>query len=84
MTKNLGNSIKGDRRFEALRDQGMSKESAARIANTDATTEARRVGHSKPYNQWTQRELSERAKEVGIDGRSKMRRGNLVAALRHH
>ncbi|MGP4845022.1 DUF7218 family protein [Marinobacter sp. 1Y8] len=29
-----GPSVKDDKRYEALRDQGMSKEKAARIANS--------------------------------------------------
>ncbi|WP_342667619.1 DUF7218 family protein [Algoriphagus vanfongensis] len=33
MTKNHGPSIKNDEQYEALREQGMSKQKAARIAN---------------------------------------------------
>ena len=34
MAKDHGNQIKDDEQYEALRDEGMSKEKAARIANT--------------------------------------------------
>src|SRR5688500_9739492 len=35
-TKDHGPSIKDDKQYEALRDEGMSKEKAARIANASA------------------------------------------------
>ena len=38
--KEPGPSIKDDEQYEALRDEGMSKEKAARIANTDRHTAA--------------------------------------------
>lgn len=34
MAKDHGKQIKDDEKYEALRDEGMSKEKAARIANT--------------------------------------------------
>jgi hypothetical protein len=34
MTKNHGNSIKNDKQYEGLRKKGMSKERAAKIANS--------------------------------------------------
>ena len=34
MTKNHGNSIKNDKQYEGLRKKGMSKQRAARIANS--------------------------------------------------
>jgi hypothetical protein len=34
MAKNHGKSIKDDSKYEALRDEGMSKERAAKIANS--------------------------------------------------
>ena len=35
MTKNHGNSIKNDKQYEALRKKGMSKQRAAKIANSN-------------------------------------------------
>lgn len=77
-------SVKDDERYEALRDEGMSKEKAARIANTDATTAGKRGGKSDPYEEWTKDELYERAQEVGIEGRSDMSKDELIEALRNH
>ncbi len=39
-------------------------------------------GSGKPYEQWTKAELYERAQELDIEGRSKMTKDELVAALR--
>jgi hypothetical protein len=36
MAKDHGSSVKDDKQYEALRDQGASKEKAARIANANA------------------------------------------------
>ncbi|WP_322522155.1 Rho termination factor [Guyparkeria halophila] len=84
MTKNHGNSIKDDDRYEALRDEGMSKEKAARIANADDTEAARKGGESERYEDWTKEELYEKAKEVGIGDRSRMDKRELIRALREH
>jgi hypothetical protein len=77
-------SVKDDARYEALREQGESKEKAARIANTDPTEAGRRGGQSPPYEEWTKDELFERAGEIGIDGRSDMDKDQLIDALRNH
>lgn len=84
MAKDHGPSIKDDEQYEALRSQGMSKEKAARIANTDRTTAAKRGGESPPYEDWTKDELIERAREIGIEGRSTMDKNELIDALRNH
>jgi hypothetical protein len=83
-TKDHGNSIKDDEQYEALRDEGMSKEKAARIANTDRTTAGKRGGTSERYEEWTVDELHEKAQEIGIEGRSKMSKDELIEALREH
>jgi hypothetical protein len=77
-------SIEDDRRYEAMREEGMSKEKAARIANTDATEAGRRGGRAAPYEEWTRDELYAKAKRVGIEGRSSMSKGDLIDALRNH
>lgn len=79
-----GPSIKDPDRYEALRDDGMSKEKAARIANSDAHEVGQRGGKSQPYEEWTKDELYEKAQEVGIDGRSKLDKSGLIDALREH
>lgn len=88
MAKNHGPSVKNDRQYEALRDEGMSKEKAARITNASAnegkSKVARRGGKSDSYEDWSKKDLYEKAKEVGIEGRSTMGKKELVSALRNH
>ena len=80
MSKDHGNSIKNDEQYEALRDQGMSKEKAARIANTKDS--GAKEGKASKYEDRTKEELYKKAQEVGIDGRSKMNKEELIEALR--
>lgn len=82
MAEDHGPSIKDDEQYESLRDDGMSKEKAARIANTDRQTAAERGGSSPPYEEWTKDELYERAQEIGVEGRSDMTKDELIDALR--
>lgn len=84
MAKNHGPQIKDDDRYERLREQGMSKEKAARIANTPASKAGRRGGQAPPYEDWSREDLYEKAKEVGIDGRAGMTKEQLIDALRDH
>ena len=79
---NHGKSIKNDEQYEALREEGASKEKAARIANAD--NPGKKGGQADPYEDWTQDELYERAQEIGIEGRSEMNKTELKAALRNH
>jgi hypothetical protein len=82
--KNKRASIKDEEQYEALRDQGMSKEKAARIANSPRQRTAKKGGKSPMYEEWTRADLYDKAKEVGIEGRSKMNKGELIDALRNH
>ena len=75
-------SIQDEEQYEALRDKGYSKEKAARIANTSDAGE--KGGKASPYEERTKEELYEQAKEIGIDGRSKMDKEELIEALRNH
>jgi hypothetical protein len=77
-------SIKDPEQYEALRRQGESKEKAARIANTGRKSAAKKGGKSGSYEDWTKQDLQKRASEIGIEGRSKMNKGELVKALRNH
>lgn len=82
MAKNHGPSIKNDEQYEALRDQGYSKEKSARIANTSDSGE--KGGSASNYEERTKQELYDQAKEIGISGRSKMTKEELINALRNH
>jgi hypothetical protein len=74
--------IKDEEKYEALRRQGNSKEKAARIANTpDAGTKG---GKASRYEDRTKEDLMNKAREVGIAGRSKMSKNELIDALRNH
>lgn len=73
-------TIQNDDQYEALRDEGMSKEKAARIANSEGASE--RGGSSPPYEEWSKDELYDRAAELDVDGRSDMTKDELIEALR--
>lgn len=82
--KGPGPSIKDKDKYEALRRTGMSKEKAARIANSPAKKTSRKGGKAEKYEEWTKDELYDKAKKVGIDGRSNMSKKELINALRNH
>jgi hypothetical protein len=79
-----GPSVKDPDQYEALRRQGESKEKAARIANTGRRAAGQRGGKASSYEDWSKDDLEKRAAEIGIEGRSKMNKGELVKALRNH
>lgn len=83
-----GPSVKDPEVYEALRDDGASKEKAARIANAAAAQGRSKVGErggeATDYEDRTVEELRERAAELDIDGRSSMSKGELIDALRNH
>ena len=83
-TKDHGPSVKDDKQYEALREKGESKEKAARIANSDTRSTAKKGGKSASYDDWTKEDLEQRAKEIGIEGRSDMNKDELIKALRNH
>ena len=74
--------IKNEAQYEALLDKGYSKEKSARIANTpDAGVKG---GKAKDYEDRTKAEIYAQAKKVGIQGRSKMSKSELIHALRNN
>jgi hypothetical protein len=84
MAKQHGPQIKDDKQYEALRRRGKSKEKAARIANTGRSKAGKRGGKSPQYEEWTKDHLYQKAQQVGIEGRSKMSKKQLISALRNH
>jgi hypothetical protein len=82
------NSIKDEKLYEKLRDEGNSKEKAARIANAaarDGRDEiGERGGHAENYEDRTVDELRDRAKDLGIEGVSRLKKSELIDRLRNH
>jgi len=86
--RSAGPSVKDTKVYEEVRKQGNSKEKAARIANAAAARGRSAVGtkggRSPSYDDWTVADLRKRAAEIGVAGRSKMNKAQLVKALRNH
>lgn len=82
------NALKDPELYEELRDDGASKEKAARISNAAArdgrSTVGRRGGKHGDYEDWTVPELRKRAKELGLSGYSGKRKSELISELRNH
>jgi hypothetical protein len=80
--------IKDEKTYRAPRRQGSSEEKSARIANATAASSGKSVvkrgGRSEPYDEWSKKDLLERAREIGIKGRSSMSKTQLISALRNH
>lgn len=80
--------IKDEKTYQELRERGESKEKSARIANAAADTSrtrvARKGGRNPSYDDWSKQDLLERAREIGIRGRSSMNKAELIKALRDH
>ncbi|MBT2500664.1 Rho termination factor N-terminal domain-containing protein [Agromyces sp. ISL-38] len=81
-------SLKDPKLYEELRDDGASKEKAARISNAAAkqgrSKVGRKGGKAGDYDDWTVDALRKRAKELGLKGYSGKRKSELITALRNH
>jgi hypothetical protein len=83
-----GSNLKDRELYEELREDGASKEKAARISNAAAAQGRRTVGrrgaNAKDYDERTVPELRKRAKELGIKGYSGKKKSELISMIRHH
>ncbi len=81
-------SLKKPDMYEDLREEGASKEKAARISNAAAaegkSAVGRRGGESGSYDDWTVPDLRKRAKELGLSNYSDKNKDELIKALRNH
>jgi hypothetical protein len=86
--KKPGPSVKDSEVYEKVRDEGGSKEKAARIANASAargrTPVGKKGGQSGSYDDWTVDDLRQRAKDLGLSGYSGKNKSQLVSMLRSH
>lgn len=82
------NSLKDPELYEELREDGASKEKAARISNAAAaqgrSAIGRKGGESGDYDDWSVPDLRKRAKELGLTGYSGKNKSQLISALRNH
>jgi hypothetical protein len=80
-------SIKDPELYEALLEDGASKQKAARISNAAAKRGRSSVGlkggKSGDYEDWTVPQLREKAKEIGLKGYSAKKKSELITALRN-
>lgn len=83
MVRKHGN-VKDSKRYEAMRREDMSKNKAARIANSPAGSTGRKGGKARTYEDWSRNDLMGQARKIGIDGRSQMSKSELIKALRDH
>jgi hypothetical protein len=85
--KKPGPSVKDDKVYEAIRDEGGPKEKAARIANASAaqgrSSVGKKGGKSGSYDDWKVEDLRKRAKELGMSGYSGKNKSELVSMLRN-
>ena len=87
MPESNNSSLKDLELYEALRDDGASKQKAARISNAAAkkgrSAIGRKGGKAGDYDDWTVAKLRGRAKEIGLTGYSGKRKSELIDALRN-
>jgi hypothetical protein len=80
--------LKDPELYEKLRDQGASKEKAARISNAAAaqgrSAIGKKGGESGSYEDWNVSDLKKKAKELGLTGYSKQKKSELIDSLRNH
>jgi hypothetical protein len=87
MPGSRNNSLKDPELYEELREDGASKQKAARISNAAASrgrsAVGRKGGKSGDYDDWTVADLRRKAKEIGLKGYSGKKKSELISSLRN-
>lgn len=85
--KGKDSRLKDPELYEELREDGASKQKAARISNAAAargrSAVGRKGGKAGDYDDWTVPQLKGKAKEIGLTGYSKKTKPELIKALRN-
>ena len=80
-------SIKNEKMYEELRQEGNSKQKSARISNAAAargkSAVAKKGGKSGSYDDWPVADLRKRAKEIGLSGYSNLTKSTLISKIRN-
>jgi hypothetical protein len=80
-------SIKNEKLYEDLREEGNSKQKSARIANAAAARGKKAIGRkggkSGSFDDWTVTDLKKRAKEIGLSGYSNLTKDKLISKIRN-
>ena len=85
--KTPGPSVKDKKLYEDLRDEGNSKEKSARIANAAGHLPQGRGPQGREVRRLRRLDggpPAQAGREIGIEGRSRMNKAELVKALRDH
>lgn len=87
MPGSTNSSLKDPELYEELREEGASKQKAARISNAAAkrgrSAVGRKGGRAGDYEEWSVADLRERAKQLGLKGYSRKRKSDLIASIRN-
>jgi ribosomal protein L14 len=87
MPGNRTASLKNPKLYEDLREEGNSKQKAARISNAVAArgqkAVSRKGGESGSFDDWTVPQLRKRAKELGLKGYSSLPKAKLISKIRN-
>ena len=79
-----GPSVKDDETYEALRDEGASKEKAARIANASAGRGRKSVGKKGGKAGSYDDQTVDQLRKLGLSGYSNKKKSELISMLRNH
>jgi len=79
-----GPSVKDDETYEALRDEGASKEKAARIANASAARGRKAVGKKGGKAGSYDDQTVDQLRKLGLSGYSNKKKSELISMLRNH